>query len=134
MCIDRAVRMLLLGLLTAGPVGCSYSLPPFDPPSHLAIKVLARAPQLYTLQLNTGQATDYPVPSDGMVTVSIPGSRRSCIVRLFGEIKVSGGESASDGWTLTINSDGKARRRFSIKELNRLETDSSGYRLLKVKD
>jgi hypothetical protein len=109
-------------------------MPALTPPSRERIKIVAKVPNQYSLQLETEEVATYPVPADGQVTVSIPSFRRSCRGYLFGVFKVSGSSDPLASWKVMLSKNGKPVRKLSVKKLNTLATDSDGYRLLTVAD
>jgi hypothetical protein len=52
--------------------GCSFSMPPGAAPSEELIRVVAKAPEQYSLQMNTGAMKDYDVPQNGRIKVAVP--------------------------------------------------------------
>ena len=52
--------------------GCAYRLPAIAPPSQELIRIVADAPEQYTVQVNTGTVREYDVPHDGRIKVGIP--------------------------------------------------------------
>ena len=120
--------------LTFGLEGCTYRLPPISPPTQERIRIVAKSPDLYVVQVYVDHATDYPVPADGRVIVGIPSYRPSCGVYLFNAIKVSGAEDPLRTWTISVTFGRKSLRKLSVKQLEKLATDTDGYHLIKFSD
>lgn len=70
---------------------------------------------------------NYPVATDGRVTIDVPQLPRGCAVRLFGVIKVSDSRS-EDVRAIHLLKDGTVVRKFSLTQLCQLPVDSEGYR------
>src|SRR3989442_9647977 len=70
--------------------GCAYRLPVIAAPSQQLIRIVANAPEQYTVEVNTGAVAKYDVPHDGRLKVPIPSYRPTCGVYLFNAIKVRG--------------------------------------------
>ena len=88
--------------------GCAYRLPTIAPPSQQLVRIVAIAPEQYTVQVNTGTVKEYDVPHDGRVKVGIPSYRPSCGVYLFNAIKVRGYGDPLKGWIVSVTRNGKS--------------------------
>lgn len=114
--------------------GCAFALPAPTPPSQEQVRIIAKAPEQYALQVKTWAARDYVVPHEGNVNIDIPSYRRTCGVYLFNAIKVGGDKSPLGSWSLLITRNGKPVRELSLQALRELKTDPAGYHMLKVRD
>ena len=84
---EKSLSVLLITVIGAWLLmltSCAYRLPMITPPTQDMFRVVAKAPEQYRLQVNTGRANDYDVPHDGRVKVvipSLPSSLRSLPVQ-----------------------------------------------------
>lgn len=114
--------------------GCSYRMPAPTAPSEELIRLIAKAPQQYSLQVSTRAVNEHDVPPDGRLKISVPGYRRACGVYLFDAVKVGGYGDPLKAWNLTISRRGNVVRKLSLDALRSLATDEAGYRMLRVED
>lgn len=112
--------------------GCAYRLPAAAPPSHGLIRIVANAPEQYSVQVDTGSVKKYDVPHDGRITFEIPAYSRSCGVYLFNVIKVGGYGDPRNGWLVSINRNGKTIRKQSVRVAQKSPTDDAGYHIVKI--
>lgn len=112
--------------------GCAYRLPPITPPSQELIRIVAGAPEQYTVQLNTGTVREYEVAHDGRIKVGIPAYRLSCGVYLFDAIKVGGYADPLSSWIVSVTHNGKTVHRQSLRAMQKSATDEAGYHILRV--
>ncbi len=47
--------------------GCAYRLPTIAPPYRQPVRIVAAAPEQYTVPVNTGNVDEYAVPHDGRI-------------------------------------------------------------------
>lgn len=127
----RGILVALVGVLVSIHAGCTYRLPPFVPPSHEAVRIVAAAPDQYVLNVNTDTVTVLSVLQDGRVIVPIP-AYRSCGVYLFNIVRVRQEDDLSNSWSITVTRNGKAIRKLSLPKLRALARDQDGYHLLKI--
>ena len=113
--------------------GCAYRLPAARLPSQQRLRVVANSPEHYVLRLRIRESHEYRVPSDGRVTLDIPGYRAACSVYLFGVIRVQRGASPFTARTMDVLVGGKIVRRLSLKGIAALPADGEGYHLLTVR-
>lgn len=123
---------VLLSLLVLAP-GCVYVRPGAVPPRQLRIRLLATGPAAFNLRLNSGESSQYAVPSDGRVTLQIPGYGVSCKRYLFGGIPMGGGSGPLHAWSVTILRGSGFVRTISIEKLEQLPVDADGFRLITLK-
>jgi hypothetical protein len=102
------------------------------PPAQERVRVITASPERYLVHVNVDHAMDYQVPSDGRITLGIPGYRPTCGIYLFNSIKVGGADDPLERWTVTVTSSGRTVRTLSVKQVKKLPTDIDGYRLLKL--
>jgi len=114
--------------------GCAYRLYAPSPPVSERIRIIGESPDRFSVRVNAGYVSDYPVPKDGRITVTIPGERPSCGVYFFNMIKVGGGNYRKQTSVITVTEGSKTVQEFSRKQLAALNTDSAGYRLLTISD
>lgn len=112
--------------------GCAYRLPTIAPPSQQLVRIVANAPEQYSVQVNTGTVSDYDVPHDGRIKVAIPSYRPSCGVYLFNAIKVRGYGDPLKSWTVSVNRNGKTVRNQSLRVTQKSPTDEAGYHIMRI--
>lgn len=128
---NRATAASLVGLvITVG--GCAYRLPPAAPPSQELIRIVAIAPEQYTVRVNTEVVRDYDVPHDGRIKVGIPSYRRSCGVYLFDAVKVGGYADPLKSWFVLVTRNGKTVRKQSLRAMQKSPTDDAGYHIVEI--
>ena len=111
---------------------CAYRLPHLTPPSQEPIRVIANAPEQYSVQVNTGTIQEYGVPDDGRIEVEVPSYRASCAVYLFNAIKVRGYGDPLKTWTVSVTRNGNTLRKQSLRVTHKSPTDNAGYHILKI--
>jgi hypothetical protein len=119
-------------VLTFETIGCVYRLPPATLPSQHRLKVVSNSPEVYSLRLRTREPHDYRVPTDGRVTLDLPGSRDGCSVYLFDRIRIRSGASPFTAITIDVIGNGRIARQLSLKQMAALPVDAEGYHLLTV--
>ncbi len=142
----RAICLAAVVVLSFALEGCMYRILWHDA-SREKIRVVGNAPELHVVHVDTSysvrhrsgiqqfdRVTDYQVPADGRVVVGIPAYRPNCDVYLFNWIKLWGGDGPEESWAISVTSGGRTVRRFPVKHVKKLRTDSDGYRLLKLPD
>ena len=112
--------------------GCAYRLPTIAPPHRQPVRIVAAAPEQYTVQVNTGTVNEYAVPHDGLIEVGIPSYRPSCGVYLFNAIKVRGYGDPLKHWILTVTHNGKIVREQSLRATQKSPTDEAGYHIVRI--
>lgn len=127
----RAITTALICLAIALG-GCAYGLPPVIPPSEELIRIVANAPEQYTVQVNTGVVRDYEVPQDGRIKIGIPAYRPSCSVYLFNAIKVRGYGEPLKSWFVSVNRQGKTIRKQSLRTTQESPADEAGYHIVRI--
>ena len=112
--------------------GCAYRLPAIAPPSQELIRIVANAPEQYTVQVNTGTVREYDAPHDGRIKVGIPSYRPSCGVYLFNAIKVGGHVDPLNSWIVSVTHNGKTVRKQSLRVTQKSPTDEAGYHIVRI--
>src|ERR1700746_2413618 len=112
--------------------GCALRLPTATRPSQQLIRIVATAPEQYTVQVNTGTVKEYDVPHDGRIKVGIPSYRPSCRVYLFNASKVRGDGDPLNGWMVSITRNGKTVRKQSLRVTQKSLTDEAGYHIVRI--
>ena len=77
-------------------------------------------------------ATDYPVPADGRVTIEVPPLERGCAWYLFGFIKVKD-HSPYDVKAIHVTKGQKVLSKLSLNQVAKLPVDDAGYQLIKIR-
>ena len=112
--------------------GCiSFALLARNTPSQQAIRLLATAPENYSIRVDSGTSSTQAVGTDGRVTVSVPSLPRGCDVYFF-NIKVGGAESPFDQKVIQVVQGADIVKKLSLNDLTKLPIDSEGYRLLRI--
>jgi hypothetical protein len=131
----RQIGLAVIAVLLGGFLqGCAFRLPGLTPPSAERLRIMATAPEMYAVHLETHQATDLPVPPDGRLTVTIPSYRATCGVYLFNSIKLKGENDPLRSWSISVKRSGKTVRKLSVRQLRKLPVDSDGYRLVRIRE
>jgi hypothetical protein len=107
--------------------GCAYRLPAIAPPSQELIRIVADAPEQYTVEVNTGTVREYEVQQDGRIKVGIPSYRPSCGVYLFDAIKVGGYVDPLNSWMFRSPTTGRlsvGNHCGSRRNLRRMRPDT----------
>lgn len=126
-----AAKIVLIGAAVT-TAGCAYRLPTIAQPSQQLVRVVAVAPEQYTVQVNTGTVNRYDVPHDGRIKIEIPSYRPSCGVYLFDVIKIRGYGDPLKSWVVSVTRNGDTVRKQSLRVTQRSPTDEAGYHLLKI--
>jgi hypothetical protein len=126
-----AVKLALISVVLV-LAGCAYRLPPASPASQQLIRIVANAPEQYTVEVNTGTVKQYDVPVDGRIKIGIPSYRRSCGIYLFDKIKVGGYGDPLNDWILSITRNGKTVRKQSLRVTQKSPTDDAGYHTVRI--
>ena len=112
--------------------GCiSFALLARNTPSQQAIRLLATAPENYSIRVDSGTSSEQAVGRDGRVTVNVPSLPRGCDVYFF-NIKVGGAERPLDQKVIQVVRGVDIVKKLSLNDLTKLPIDSEGYRLLRI--
>ena len=118
-----------------GLTSCAYRLYGPIPPSQELVQIIAKTPEEYVVQVDTGSSNhQYEMPSGGRVKIAIPSYRFPCGVYLFNAVKVGGYADPLEGWSVLLNRNGKTIRRLSVRAVLKLPTNQDGYHILKLRD
>ena len=112
--------------------GCAYRLPTIAPSYRQPVRIVAGAPEQYTVQVNTGTVKEYAVPHDGRIEVRVPSYRPTCGVYLFNAIKVRGYGDPLKDWILTVTYNGKIIREESLRATQKSPADEAGYHIVRI--
>ncbi len=110
--------------------GCVYALRPGNTPSQQKLCLKASSPTDYIVRV--ADTNDFPVATDGNVTINIPTLPRGCDTYLFGFIKLNDG-SPERIKAIHVLKDEKIIRRLSLEKLAQLPVDAEGYHVLDLK-
>lgn len=112
---------------------CTYRLYAPVPPWQEPVQIVAKTPEEYMVQVDTENSHhQYDVPHDGRVRIAIPPSQPPCGVYLFNAVKVGGYGDPVEGWSVSLNRNGKTVRKLSVRAVLKLSTDPDGYHVLKL--
>jgi hypothetical protein len=127
--LGHSLRMaLILACIAAvtALTGCAYRLA-----SQQRLRIIAPAPDQYSVRFRLWETRDYAVPPDGKLTLDVPAYRARCGPFIFG-IRM-GPQSPFAAKTVSIMRRSKVTRQLSLLAISRLPTDSEGYHQLKLK-
>ena len=126
-----AIFLCQVGLMALS--GCAYRLQVTNKPLQQRLRLAVQSPEYYQVRVAaSGNSGAREVSSDGRVTIDIPSLPRGCDVYLFGWIRIAKAESAFDHKVVHIVHASHVVRRLSLNEMEKLEADSEGYRVVKV--
>lgn len=132
----RFSRLKLSGLIALGFAvlsGCAYRLPVSNVPSQQRLFIIAKSPERYVVRVQASDVGEFPVASDGRVTVDVPRLPRSCDVYLFSRIRISRGVKPVTAKSFHLIDSGNIEAKLSLAEIAKLPSDNSGYHILKLK-
>jgi len=130
------MRHKLSGLIALGYAvlsGCSYRLPVSNLPSQQRLMIVARSPERYVVRVKAHQNAEFPVASDGRVTINVPRLPRACSVYLFDWVRISGGVKPFTTKSVQLLDSGNIAAKLSLTEILKLPLDASGYHILEIK-
>lgn len=113
--------------------GCAYRLPASNVPSQERLMVIAKSPERCVVRVKASDSADFPVASDGRVTINVPPLPRACSVYLFDLTKISGGIEPSETKSIQLIDGADIAAKLSLTEIAKLPTDASGYHILQLK-
>jgi hypothetical protein len=112
--------------------GCAYRLPVSNVPSKQRLMIVAKSPERYMVRVDASGTGEFPVASDGRVTIDVPRLPRACSVYLFDRIKISGGVKPLTSKSIHLLDRGNLAAKLSLADIAKLPSDASGYHLLKI--
>jgi hypothetical protein len=113
--------------------GCAFVLPVANMPSRQHLMLISRSPERYVARVKASNGAEFPVASDGRVTIDVPHLPQACSVYLFDRIRISGGVKPLTTKSVQLLDGGKVVARLSLEEIAKLPFDASGYHSLKMK-
>lgn len=132
----RFSRLNLSGIVVLASAvlsSCAYRLPVSNVPSQQRLMIVARSPERYVVRVQASDVAEFPVATDGRVTVDVPRLPRSCDVYLFDRIRISRGVKPLTAKSLHVIDSGNIAAKLSLAEIAKLPSDASGYHILKLK-
>jgi hypothetical protein len=75
-------------------------------------------------------SAEFPVASDGRVTIDVPSLPRECGLYLFDFIKIDDGIELFDTKAIQLVDGSKIAQKLSLHEIAKLRLDTSGYHIL----
>lgn len=131
-CPELPNRLIIAGAIaTLALTGCAYRLSPPAPPSQHTLRIVAKAPELYTIYIQT---KPYPVPADGKVAFNYGAMQSGCNVYLFDRILIKRAPDPFKGKGIALTIGGKTVKTFSLQEISHLPVDSAGNLELQVRN
>jgi hypothetical protein len=94
--------------------------------------IVARSPERYMVRVDASGTAEFPVASDGRVTIDVPRLPRACSVYLFDWIRISGGVKPLTTKSIHLLDQGNLAAKLSLADIAKLPSDASGYHLLKM--
>jgi hypothetical protein len=122
-----------IALALASLSGCAYRLPVSNFPSQQHLMIVARSPNRYVVRVKASDTAEFPVSSNGRVTIDVPRLPRACSVYLFDRIRISGGVKPLTTKSVQLLDSGNIAARLSLTEIAQLPSDLLGYHILKLK-
>jgi hypothetical protein len=113
--------------------GCAYRLPAYNVPSQQRLMIVASSPERYVVRIQAYNITEFPVASDGRVTIDIPTLPRGCGVYLFDRIRISGGAQPLTTRAIHLVDHGSFAAKLSLAEIAKLPVGADGYHVLVLK-
>jgi len=95
--------------------------------------IVAKSPERYVVRVKASDSAEFPVSSDGRVTIDVPRLPRADSVYLFDRIRISGGVNPLTTKSIQLLDGGKIAARLSLAEIAKLPADLEGYHILKMK-
>jgi hypothetical protein len=95
--------------------------------------IVTRSPEHYVVRIKASDIAEFPVASDGRVTIDVPRLPRACSVYLFDRIRISGGVEPFTSKSIHLIDSGNIAAKLSLAEIATLPSDASGYHILKLK-
>ena len=113
--------------------GCAYRLPALNVLSQERLMIIAKSPERYVVRVQASKSADFPVASDGHVTINVPPLPRACSVYLFDLIKISEGIEPSKTKSIQLIDGADIVAKLSLTEIAKLPADVSGYHIVQFK-
>jgi hypothetical protein len=123
--------MIALGFAVLS--GCAYRLPVLNIPSEQRLMIVAKSPERYVVRVNASDSEEFPVGSDGRVTIDVPRLPRTCSVYLFDRIRISRGVEPSRTKAIELLDNDNIAAKLSLGEIAKLPMDASGYHILELR-
>jgi hypothetical protein len=97
--------------------------------------IIAKSPERYVVRVKAkaSKSTDFPVASDGRVTINVPPLPRACSVYLFDLVKISEGIDPSKTKSVQLIDGADIVAQLSLTEIAKLPADASGYHIVQFK-
>jgi hypothetical protein len=90
------------------------------------MKIVAGSPERYVVRVKAADSTDFPVASDGRVTINVPRLLRACSVYLFDRIRISSGVQPLTTKSIQLLGNSNVATRLSLAEITKLPLDMLG--------
>jgi len=131
--VQRITLIALYGFIAVCLSGCVISRR-VSSPTEEKLRVQSQHPDIYTIRVATqGGTNDFAVPSDGRVTVTVPGMGPGCTMYLFGVRAFAVNDESPYTWrVIHVLRGTNVVRSLSLKQAARLRHDTDGYRVVKV--
>ena len=110
--------------------GCAYRLPVSNIPTQQRLKIVAASPERYVVRVQVPDIAEFPVASDGRVTIDVPRLPRACSIYLFDVIKIRDGVKPLTAKSIQLTDWGSVALELSLAEIAKLPSDAEGYHIL----
>ncbi len=130
MTFARGALLLLLVIVVIAASGTARVLPAYNTPKTYRLRLVDARSVPLQITVMASQPTTFPVAADGRVLVEVPVLPRRCCWRCYG-LTVSDG-SPKTRRTVLIRAGEKVVRRFSLKQLDELRSDSNGELVIRL--
>jgi len=131
--LERITLLALYWFIAACLSGCVIARR-VSSPTEEKFKVQSHHSGDYTIRVTTQSGTnDFAVPSDGRVTVTVPGMGPGCTTYLFGVRAFAVNDESPYTWrVIHVLRGTNVVHSLSLKQASRLRLDADGYRVVKV--
>jgi len=132
--MPRAQAILAALCVALVAPGCAIRCGPIHTVPPQKIQIVAAVPGDYAIRIATREEQpDIPVPPDGRIAFEVPIGSRYCTPYLFNVLKVCWSTPVEKRRVIAVVRGQKVLRRLSANDISKLETDSDGFRILRVK-
>jgi hypothetical protein len=130
--VGRTGSLGVIALASIVLSACAYRLPVSNAPAQWHLLIVATSPERYVVRVHADHVAEFPVASDGRVTIDVPRLPRACSTYLFNRIRISGGLQPLTEKSVHLIDSGNLKTRLSLGEIAKLPSDASGYHILSL--
>jgi hypothetical protein len=88
--------------------------------------IISKSPERFVVRVEASDSAEFPVASDGRVTINVSPLPRACSVYLLDLIKISGGIEPSKTKSIQLIDGADIAAKLSLTEIAKLPTDRLG--------